>query len=86
MQAKIINQKPNKILLIEISEYALLFNSSELNEVKPSETELIPLIGSVQDIERMREIISIFKPFIIYHAAAYKHVPIVEHNLIEGLK
>ena len=83
---QIINQKPNKILLIEISEYALYSIHQELNEVKPSETELVPLIGSVQDTQRMREIISIFKPFIIYHAAAYKHVPIVEHNLIEGLK
>ena len=83
---QIINQKPKKILLIEISEYALYKIHQELNQVKPDETELIPLIGSVQDIPRMREIISIFKPFIIYHAAAYKHVPIVEHNLIEGLK
>ena len=83
---QIINQKPKKILLIEISEYALYTIHQELNQVKPDETELIPLIGSVQDIPRMREIISIFKPFIIYHAAAYKHVPIVEHNLIEGLK
>ena len=83
---QIINQKPKKVLLIEISEYALYSIHQELNQVKDIETELIPLIGSVQDIPRMREIISIFKPFIIYHAAAYKHVPIVEHNLIEGLK
>ena len=83
---QIINQKPKKLLLIEISEYALYTIQQELNQVKQTETELIPLIGSVQDIPRMREIISIFKPFIIYHAAAYKHVPIVEHNLIEGLK
>ena len=83
---QIINQKPKKILLIEISEYALYSIHQELNQLKQIDTELIPLIGSVQDIARMREIISIFKPFIIYHAAAYKHVPIVEHNLIEGLK
>ena len=83
---QIINQKPKKIILIETSEYALYSIHQELNQVKQIETELIPLIGSVQDIPRMREIISIFKPFIIYHAAAYKHVPIVEHNLIEGLK
>ena len=83
---QIINQKPKKILLIEISEYALYSIHQELNQLKQIDTELIPLIGSVQDIPRMREIISIFKPFIIYHAAAYKHVPIVEHNLIEGLK
>ena len=83
---QIINQKPKKILLIEISEYALYSIHQELNQVKHIETELIPLIGSVQDIPRMREIMAIFKPFIIYHAAAYKHVPIVEHNLIEGLK
>ena len=83
---QIINQKPKKIVLIETSEYALYSIHQELNQVKQIETELIPLIGSVQDISRMRQIISIFKPFIIYHAAAYKHVPIVEHNLIEGLK
>ena len=83
---QIINQKPKRIILVEISEYALYSIHQELNQVKPIETELIPLIGSVQDITRMKEIISIFKPFIIYHAAAYKHVPIVEHNLIEGLK
>ena len=83
---QIINQKPKKIILIETSEYALYSIHQELNQVKQIETELIPLIGSVQDISRMRQIISIFKPFIIYHAAAYKHVPIVEHNLIEGLK
>ena len=83
---QIINQKPKRIILVDISEYALYSIHQELNQVKQSETELIPLIGSVQDIPRMREIISIFKPFIIYHAAAYKHVPIVEHNLIEGLK
>ena len=83
---QIINQKPKKLLLVEISEYALYTIHQELNQVKQTEIELIPLIGSVQDIPRMREIISIFKPFIIYHAAAYKHVPIVEHNLIEGLK
>ena len=62
---QIINQKPKKLLLIEISEYALYTIQQELNQVKQTETELIPLIGSVQDIPRMREIISIFKPFII---------------------
>ena len=83
---QIIKYKPKQILLVEISEYALYSINQELDKVKPIETEIIPLIGSVQDIKRMGEIISIFKPFIIYHAAAYKHVPIVEQNLIEGLK
>ena len=49
-------------------------------------TEIIPLIGSIQDKRRIEEIIRLWKPATIYHAAAYKHVPIVEHNLIEGLK
>ena len=83
---QIIKQKPKKLLLVEISEYALYSIQQQLEELIQLETELIPLIGSVQDIQRMNEIISIFKPSIIYHAAAYKHVPIVEHNLVEGLK
>jgi FlaA1/EpsC-like NDP-sugar epimerase len=83
---QILKQHPSKILLVEISEYALYSIHSELDEVNKENIEIIPLIGSVQDKQRMEKILSIFKPTTIYHAAAYKHVPIVEHNLIEGLK
>ncbi len=83
---QIIKHKPKKLLLIEISEYALYSIHEELDHPGNIETEVIPLIGSVQDSKRMERIISIFKPETIYHTAAYKHVPIVEHNLIEGLK
>ena len=51
-----------KLLLVEMSEYALYSIHQELNQVKQIETELIPLIGSVQDAQRMKRIISIFNP------------------------
>jgi FlaA1/EpsC-like NDP-sugar epimerase len=47
---------------------------------------LVPLLASVQDDERMREIMSTWHPETVYHAAAYKHVPLVEHNPAEGIK
>ena len=83
---QIISLKPSRLLLVEISEYALYSIYEELKQTGISELEIIPLIGSVQDPKRMKEILKIWKPETIYHAAAYKHVPIVEHNLIEGLK
>ena len=83
---QIISLKPIRLLLVEISEYALYSIYEELKQTGISELEIIPLIGSVQDPKRMKEILKIWKPETIYHAAAYKHVPIVEHNLIEGLK
>ena len=83
---QIIKLNPKRILLIEISEYALYSVHSELEQIKNAKIELIPLIASIQDSKRMNEILSIWEPETIYHAAAYKHVPIVEHNLIEGLK
>ena len=83
---QIIKLRPKKIILVEISEYALYQVHSELEQINNSSTKLIPLIGSVQDIWRMDQILSLWRPNTIYHAAAYKHVPIVEHNLIEGLK
>ena len=46
----------------------------------------MPILSSVHDYESMQNIINKFKPDIIYHAAAYKHVPMVEHNPIEGIK
>ena len=44
------------------------------------------MLASVQDADRMNEILSTWQPYTLYHAAAYKHVPLVEHNLSEGLK
>lgn len=46
----------------------------------------IPLLGNVQDVVRMRELLATWQPQTIYHAAAYKHVPLVEHNPAEGIK
>jgi len=83
---QIIRYGPRRILLIELSEYALYLIHSELENLNNELIEVIPLIASVQDSRRMSDILSIWHPETIYHAAAYKHVPIVEHNLAEGLK
>jgi FlaA1/EpsC-like NDP-sugar epimerase len=78
---------PAKLLLIEQSEFALYAIHQELEEkLAERETILVPLLASVQDDDRMREIMSTWHPNTVYHAAAYKHVPLVEHNPAEGIK
>ncbi len=77
---------PSKLLLIEQSEFALYAIHQELEE-KMAEREivLVPLLASVQHDDRMREIMTTWHPDTVYHAAAYKHVPLVEHNPAEGI-
>jgi FlaA1/EpsC-like NDP-sugar epimerase len=78
---------PAKLLLIEQSEFALYSIHKELEEkLKNMQITLVPLLASVQDEDRMREIISTWHTDTIYHAAAYKHVPLVEHNPAAGIK
>jgi FlaA1/EpsC-like NDP-sugar epimerase len=78
---------PSKLLLIEQSEFALYGIHQELEEkLSGRDIVLVPLLASVQDDERMREIMSTWHPDTVYHAAAYKHVPLVEHNPAEGIK
>jgi FlaA1/EpsC-like NDP-sugar epimerase len=78
---------PSKLLLIEQSEFALYGIHQELEEkLSDRDIGLVPLLASVQDDERMREIMSTWHPDTVYHAAAYKHVPLVEHNPAEGIK
>ena len=82
---------PGKLLLIEQSEFALYTIHQELEEKLANRDVahrqvLVPLLASVQDEERMREIMSTWHPDTVYHAAAYKHVPLVEHNPAEGIK
>ena len=55
-------------------------------QAKEPNVSLVPLLASVQDNIRLKEIMSTWQPQTVYHAAAYKHVPLVEHNLTEGIK
>ncbi len=84
---QIIALTPAKLLLVEQSEFSLYAVHQELEE-KRGETEvpLVPLLANVQDQERMREIMGTWQPETVYHAAAYKHVPLVEHNPADGVK
>jgi len=78
---------PSKLLLIEQSEFALYGIHQDLEErLSGRHIVLMPLLASVQDDDRMREIMSTWHPDTVYHAAAYKHVPLVEHNAAEGIK
>lgn len=84
---QILAVAPARLLLIEQSEFALYAIHQELEEkLSGRDIVIVPLLASVQDEERMREIMSTWHPDTVYHAAAYKHVPLVEHNPAEGIK
>lgn len=84
---QILSVGPEKLLLIEQSEFALYEIHRELEaKLAGRDIKLVPLLGSVQDDERLHEVMSTWKPDTVYHAAAYKHVPLVEHNPAEGIK
>jgi len=79
---------PRRLVLFETSEYALYNIDRELREVAKKiglAVEIVPLLGNAHDRHRVREVLSTFEVHTLYHAAAYKHVPIVEHNIIEGI-
>lgn len=81
---QILTMEPARILLLESSEFALYAVHRNLIEV--SHVEVVPLLGSVTDGQRVAKILSAWDPDIVFHAAAYKHVPLVEHNPLEGLR
>lgn len=87
---QIIKAEPTKLLLLESSEFALYAVHQELMQLSSETTkptiELLPLLASVRDEDRMREIMRTWHPHTVYHAAAFKHVPMVEHNPAEGVK
>ena len=85
---QILRQKPSHLILFELNEYGLYKIEQELQHIlKDSleKTEIVSLIGSVQNQRRLESVMSTFGVQTIYHAAAYKHVPLVEHNIVEGV-
>lgn len=84
---QILEAEPAWLLLVEQSEFGLYAIHQELEEkLAGHETALVPLLASVQDVDRMRQIMSTWRPETVYHAAAYKHVPLVEHNPAAGIR
>lgn len=86
---QIITAKPAVLIIYELSEFSLYAIEQELaRKIADSKAsiELIPLLGSVCNEARVHSIFKRYGPHTVYHAAAYKHVPIVEHNVFEGVR
>ena len=86
---QIVQLSPSALLLVELTEFALYAIEQELQGLMTSagvQVSLLPLLANVRDESRMDEILRTWKPHTVYHAAAYKHVPLVEHNPAEGVK
>ena len=82
---QIINYKPKRLVLLESNEFALYTLLSELNEVNSNGVKIIPVLGNATNKNLLRDIFEKNKIKIVFHAAAYKHVPLVEINPLEGL-
>jgi FlaA1/EpsC-like NDP-sugar epimerase len=90
---QVLKTQPRRLLMVEMSEFALyqiyqeIQTALEFREISLGEDlEVVPLLASVCDEVRMNEIMDTWKPHTLYHAAAYKHVPLVEHNPAEGVR
>lgn len=88
---QILKLNPKKLVLLDANEYALYSAQEQLKTLiekvaVTTEAELIPKLGSVQDKIFLKSVLSELRPDTIYHSAAYKHVPLVEQNIIESVK
>jgi FlaA1/EpsC-like NDP-sugar epimerase len=86
---QIMNYSPKKLVLYELSEYGLYSIEKELRiqaDLLGIEVEILPVLGSVQKENRVLAVMDSFKVQTVYHTAAYKHVPLVEQNVVEGVR
>jgi FlaA1/EpsC-like NDP-sugar epimerase len=81
---QIIKNKPKMLVIYELTEFALYDIDKELRQT--ATCEIVPILGTVQDQQKLERIIEQYHIQTVYHAAAYKHVPLVECNPIAGLK
>ena len=84
---QIVRLRPKRLILLEKSELALYSIDRELGmqTLEDRSVEIVPLIGNAHNKLRVREVIQTFGVQTIYHAAAYKHVPLVEQNVVHGV-
>jgi len=85
---QILLERPRQLLLLDHNEFGLYSIHQELQGLCSAEgllSELVPLLGSVANPQRLQEICQAYRPATVFHAAAYKHVPMVESNPAEGI-
>ncbi|WP_213876512.1 nucleoside-diphosphate sugar epimerase/dehydratase [Pseudomonas sp. dw_358] len=85
---QILSLRPTVLVLLEHSEFNLYTICSELEGREARESlgvRLLPTLGSVRDKDKLTQVMRLWKIDTVYHAAAYKHVPMVEHNIAEGV-
>jgi len=82
---QIISLQPKRLVLYEISESSLYHIEQELIGVNKSNIEIVPVLGSVNDVRRINKILGYYNVQTVYHSAAYKHVPLVEFNQTQGV-
>lgn len=85
---QVLRHSPRALVLYEMSEYALYAIENELRTAlthSGGAIALYPVLGSVGNLQRVHNTLNRFGVQTLYHAAAYKHVPIVEHNILEGI-
>jgi FlaA1/EpsC-like NDP-sugar epimerase len=85
---QILSQAPSTLILLEQNEFSLYATEQELQGKLEAvkNIQIIPVLCSVRNHQRINDLIEQYKPFIIFHAAAYKHVPLVEENPAEGIE
>ena len=88
---QILKYKPKELILLDNNEYSLYSINAQVEKIKLNlkhckDVKILPILGSVQDKFFIHNVMKKFKPDTVYHAAAFKHVPLVELNLIEGIK
>jgi FlaA1/EpsC-like NDP-sugar epimerase len=87
---QILTQLPRSLVLLDVSEFALYQIDQELRQLQETgvgrDCRIVPVLGSVQNTNRMRAVLNAYGVQTIYHAAAFKHVPLVEENVVEGVR
>ncbi|MGO7344781.1 polysaccharide biosynthesis protein [Rhizobium johnstonii] len=87
---QILRNEPSSLILLDQNEFALYNIHAELRKLaelyRHENLQIVPILCSVRDQDRMEHIMQSWRPQTLYHAAAYKHVPLVEHNAVEGIK
>ncbi|MBI5972993.1 polysaccharide biosynthesis protein [Staphylococcus caledonicus] len=78
--------EPERILLLGHGENSIYLIHQELTSLYKDKIEIIPIIADVQNGERIQEVMDKYKPYAVYHAAAHKHVPLMEYNPIEAFR